>query len=59
MWPENQITIMCSEVLAKEKIPSYYINEIFVYSEETLEQVLPMFPNHFGIKTNVNKSLYF
>tara|TARA_B100002049_G_C16082144_1_gene377732 strand:- start:981 stop:2105 length:1125 start_codon:yes stop_codon:yes gene_type:complete len=51
--------IMCSEVLAKEKIPSYYINEIFVYSEETLEQVLPMFPNHFGIKTNINKGLYF
>jgi len=51
--------IMCSEVLAKEKIPSYYIDEIFVYSEETLEHILPMFPNHLGIKANRNKSLYF
>ena len=55
----EQRRIMCSEVLAKEKIPSYYINEIFVYSEETLQQILPMFPNHLGIKTNVNKNLYF
>lgn len=51
--------IMCSEVLAKEKIPSYYIDEIFAYSKETLEQILPMFPNHLGIKTKINKSLYF
>lgn len=55
----EQSRIMCSEVLAKEKIPSYYINEIFVYSEETLQQVLLMFPNHLGIKTSVNKRLYF
>jgi hypothetical protein len=55
----EQSRIMCSEVLAKKKIPSYYINEIFVYSEKTLEQILPMFPNHLGIKTSINRSLYF
>ena len=51
--------LMCSEVLAKEKIPSYYIDEIFVYSEQTLEKILPLFPNHLGINSSVNKSLYF
>lgn len=55
----EQRRIMCSEVLAKDKIPPYYINEIFVYSEKTLERILPMFPNHLGIKVDVNKSLYF
>lgn len=55
----EQGRVMCSEVLAKEKIPPYYINEIFVYSEETLDQLIPMFPNHLGIKTSINKRLYF
>ena len=51
--------LMCSEVLVKEKIPSYYIDEIFVYSEQTLEKILPLFPNHLGINSSVKKALYF
>lgn len=51
--------IKCSEVLVQEKIPLYYVNDIFVYSETTLEKILPLFPNHKGIQTSINKQLYF
>jgi len=51
--------IKCSEVLVHEKIPLYYIDDIFVYSEITLEKILPLFPNHKGLKTSINKQLYF
>jgi hypothetical protein len=50
---------MCSKVLAKEKIPPFYIDEIFVYSEEALENILPLFSNHLGINSSINKKLYF
>ena len=51
--------IMCSEVLVKNKIPLFVINDIFVYDEKVLDRIIPLFPNHFGIKTFVNKSMYF
>jgi len=51
--------IKCSEVLVKEKIPLYYINNIFVYNETTLNKILHLFPNHLGIKTGIKKELYF
>lgn len=51
--------IKCSEVLVQGKIPIYYVTNIFTYSEATLEKVLPMFPNHIGIQTNINKQLFF
>lgn len=51
--------IKCSEVLIKDKIPLYYIDNIYVYSEETLKKIMQFFPNHFGIHLSINKSLYF
>jgi hypothetical protein len=57
-YPDGE-RIKCSEVLVKDKIPLYYINELFVYSEETLDKILPMFPNHLGILTSINKKIYF
>ncbi len=51
--------IMCSEVLVKNQIPLFVINDIFVYDEKVLDRIIPLFPNHLGIKTFVNKSMYF
>jgi len=51
--------IMCSEVLVENKIPLHYINSIYVYNENTLNKLLPMFPNHLGIVTEINKRLFF
>jgi len=51
--------VMCSEALVKNKIPLFLINDIFVYDEKVLDRILPLFPNHLGIKTSVKKSLYF
>lgn len=51
--------IMCSEALVQNKIPTYFINDIFVYSEEAIDRILPLFPNHLGITISVNKNLYF
>lgn len=51
--------IMCSEALVHNKIETYYINDIFVYDEVVLDKIMPLFPNHLGIKTSVNKKLYF
>jgi hypothetical protein len=49
----------CSEVLVYEEIPLYYINEINTFSPSTLEKILPMFPNHLGILSQINPKLYF
>ena len=51
--------IMCSEALVKNKIETHFINDIYVYDAIVLDKVLPLFPNHFGIITSVNKKLYF
>lgn len=51
--------IMCSEALVKNKIETYFINDIYVYDTIVLNKILPLFPNHLGIKTSVNKKLYF
>lgn len=51
--------IKCSEVLVKDQIPLYYIDKIIVYSAETLEKIIPLFPNHYGIQININKTLYY
>lgn len=57
-YPDGK-RIKCSEVLVQHKIPLYYVNELLVYSEETLDKILPLFPNHLGILTSVNKKIYF
>lgn len=51
--------IMCSEVLVKNKIPLFIINDIFVYDEKVLDRIIPLFPNHLGIRISVNKKMYF
>lgn len=51
--------IMCSEVLVKNTIPIYFINSIYVYNENILNKILPLFPNHLGITTEINKNLFF
>jgi hypothetical protein len=51
--------IRCSEVLVHEQIPVYYINEIIIYNDKPLDDILAWFPNHFGIKTFVNSDIYF
>ncbi len=51
--------IMCSEVLVKNKIPLYMINDIFIYDENVLDRILPLFPNHIGTKVFINRNLYF
>ncbi|MDY3521947.1 DUF4433 domain-containing protein [Riemerella anatipestifer] len=56
--PEGK-RIKCSEVLVEDKIPIYYVTNIFTYSEATLDKILLMFPNHLGIQTNINKQLFF
>ncbi|MEA5427972.1 DUF4433 domain-containing protein [Arcicella lustrica] len=57
-YPDGK-RIKCSEVLVQDKIPLYYVNELLVYSEETLAKILPLFPNHLGILTSINKQIYF
>ena len=57
-YPDGK-RIKCSEVLVRDKIQLHYINELLVYSEETLGKILPLFPNHLGILTSVNKQIYF
>lgn len=57
-YPDGK-RIKCSEVLVKEQIPLYYIDNIFVYSEETLEKIMRLFPNHLGVQLGINKTLYF
>lgn len=51
--------VMCSEALVKNKIPLFVINDIFVYDKKVLDRIIPLFPNHLGIKTFINKSMYF
>jgi hypothetical protein len=57
-YPDGK-RIKCSEVLVQDKIPLYYVNELLIYSEETLDKILPLFPNHLGILTSINKQIYF
>ena len=57
-YPDGK-RIRCSEVLVNEKIPLYFVDDIFVYSETALDKVVQLYPNHCGIKTSINKSLYF
>lgn len=57
-YPDGK-RIKCSEVLVYQKIPVYYITDLFVYNESTLNKILPLFPNHLGIESNINKQLYF
>lgn len=56
---EDGRRIMCSETLVHKKIETYFIDDIFVYDEVVLDKILPLFPNHLGIMTSVNKNLYF
>ncbi|WKZ58830.1 MAG: DUF4433 domain-containing protein [Cyclobacteriaceae bacterium] len=51
--------IKCSEVLVKELIPLYYINEIHICNEKLIEDIMPLFPNHLGIKIIVSPQLFF
>lgn len=57
-YPDGK-RIKCSEVLVQDKIPLYYVNELLTYSEETLDKILPLFPNHLGILSSINKQIYF
>lgn len=51
--------IRCSEVLVKDKIPLYYVSDLYMYNETPLKDILPLYPNHLGIKVNIQKELYF
>lgn len=51
--------IKCSEVLVRDKIPMFYITDLFTYNQETLEKILPYFPNHLGIKVSINNKFYY
>jgi hypothetical protein len=51
--------IKCAEVLAKDYIPLHYIDEIYVYDQNALDQVLPLFPNHLSITIRVDPGFYF
>lgn len=51
--------IKCSEVLVQNKIPMYYITDLYTYNQDSLEKILPLFPNHLGIKVSINSRLYF
>lgn len=57
-YPDGK-RIKCAEVLVKEKVALEYITNIYVYSENALDHILPNFPNHLGIRSSVNARLYF
>ena len=49
----------CSEVLVHKEIQQYYFLEMFVYEEKLLNELIKLFPNHFGINISINKQLFF
>jgi hypothetical protein len=49
----------CSEVLVFGKIPLYYVESISVYTEEHLDSLLKLFPNHLGVLSEINRDYYF
>lgn len=49
----------CSEVLVHKQIQQYYFLEMFVYEEKLLNELIKLFPNHYGIKISINKKLFF
>ncbi|TXE15675.1 DUF4433 domain-containing protein [Psychroflexus gondwanensis] len=51
--------LRCSEVLVKNKIPKQFINDIFVYDQNSLDKILNSFPNHLGIVSGIDNNLYF
>ncbi|BDS09584.1 DUF4433 domain-containing protein [Aureispira anguillae] len=48
----------CSEVLVDEKIPMYYVDEIYLKDEKLLQKVIELFPNHLGIKIALNPEIF-
>ncbi len=50
--------IMCSEILIPEKIEVFYINKIILRDPMILENVLLLFPNHRGIKIEINNEYF-
>jgi len=50
--------IMCSEVLVPETIEVFYIQKIIIISETTIENILPLFPNHKGISIEINPDYF-
>lgn len=56
---KEQGRIMCSEVLVKDNIPCYYITDLFTFNQNSIERILPMFPNHLGINISINNKMYF
>lgn len=50
--------VKCSEVLILKQIQNYYIDEIYAKSEETLLNILNLFPNHLGIKISTDKDIF-
>jgi len=57
-YPDGK-RIKCSEVLVKNKIPMYYITDLLTFNQESLEKILPLFPNHLGINVSINNRMYF
>lgn len=49
----------CSEVLVYKQIQQYYFLEMFTYEKDLLNQLIYLFPNHYGIKISMNKKLFF
>lgn len=50
--------IMCSEILVPENIEVYYIQKIIIKSEDILNTILPLFPNHKGIFIELNPNYF-
>lgn len=51
--------VRCSEVLVFKHISIPYIEEMISTNEEILQNVLGLFPNHLGIKLNVDKTIFY
>lgn len=50
--------IMCSEILIPEKIEVFYINKIILKDAMIIENVMKLFPNHSGIKIEINNEYF-
>jgi hypothetical protein len=49
----------CAEVLVPDRIPPPYILEVLCPNERVLEKVVKLFPNHFGIRTKIEPTMFF
>ncbi len=49
----------CAEVLVPDRIPTPYISEVLCPSERALAKVVKLFPNHFGIRTKIEPTMFF